>query len=132
MNHDEELQFQPPHRHHHQYLQANARLPRRPLDEDARPPHRPHDEDARPPRRPHDEGDKFGKLKFTMPKFKGDNDADAYLSWAIKVDKIFHVHNYSEENKVAMASLEFEDYANVWWEQVVAIREENLEGPIAT
>jgi hypothetical protein len=67
-----------------------------------------------------------------MPKFKGDNDADAYLSWAIKVYKIFRVHNYSEENKVAMASLEFEDYANVWWEQVVAVREENLQEPIAT
>jgi hypothetical protein len=75
---------------------------------------------------------KFGKLKFTMPKFTGDNDADAYLSWTIKVDKIFQVHNYFEEKKVAMASLEFEGYANVWWEQVVAIREDNLQEPIAT
>jgi hypothetical protein len=62
----------------------------------------------------------------------GDNDADAYLSWAIKVDKIFRMHNYSEEKKVAMASLEFEGYANIWWEQVVAVREENLQEPITT
>jgi hypothetical protein len=51
---------------------------------------------------------------------------------AIKVDKIFRVHNYSEEKKFEMASLEFEDYENVWWEQVVAVCEENLQEPIAT
>jgi hypothetical protein len=33
--------------------------------------------------------DKFGKLKFTIPKFTGDDGTDAYFSWAIKVDKIF-------------------------------------------
>jgi hypothetical protein len=60
------------------------------------------------------------------------DDADNYLSWAIKVDKIFQMHNYSEEKKVAMASLEFEGYANIWWEQVMAGRQENLQEPIAT
>ncbi|KAK1648910.1 hypothetical protein QYE76_066715 [Lolium multiflorum] len=34
--------------------------------------------------------------------------------------------------KVAMASLEFEDYANTWWEQVVTLREEKGEDPIDT
>ena len=67
-----------------------------------------------------------------MPKFHGGDDPEDYLKWALKVDKIFRVHNYSEAKKVAMASLEFEDYANVWWEQVVQRREEDLEEPIAT
>jgi hypothetical protein len=67
-----------------------------------------------------------------MPKFKGEDDTDAYLSWALKVDKIFRVHNYSGAKKVAMASLEFEDYANVWWEKVMEDREENLLEPIDT
>ena len=49
-----------------------------------------------------------------MPKFKGEDDPEAYLSWALKVDKIFRIHNYADEKKVAMASLEFEDYANTW------------------
>ena len=31
-----------------------------------------------------------------------------------------------------MASLEFEDYANTWWEQVVTIRREKRQPPIAT
>ncbi|KAK1614912.1 hypothetical protein QYE76_020429 [Lolium multiflorum] len=34
--------------------------------------------------------------------------------------------------KVAMASLEFEEYANTWWEQVVTLREEKGEPPIDT
>ncbi|KAK1678899.1 hypothetical protein QYE76_039747 [Lolium multiflorum] len=48
------------------------------------------------------------------------------------VDKIFRIHNYSGAKKVAMASLEFEDYANTWWEQVVTLREDNGEDPIDT
>ncbi|KAK1653346.1 hypothetical protein QYE76_071151 [Lolium multiflorum] len=71
-------------------------------------------------------------LKFTMPKFKGEEDAETYLSWALKVDKIFRIHNYSGAKKVAMASLEFEDYANTWWEQVLTLREEKGEPPIDT
>jgi hypothetical protein len=67
-----------------------------------------------------------------MPKFKGEDNVDAYLSWALKVVKIFRVHNYSKAKKVAMASLEFKDYANVWWENVMAGREENLLEPIDT
>jgi hypothetical protein len=108
---DEEPRPQPQHRHLDQDLHAFARPPRRQFDDD---------DDARPPRHPFDADDKFGKLKFTIPKFTSDDDADAYFSWAIKVDKIFCMHNYSEEKKVAMASLEFKGYANIWWEQVVA------------
>ncbi|KAK1608433.1 hypothetical protein QYE76_032106 [Lolium multiflorum] len=62
-----------------------------------------------------DKENMYGKLKFNMPKFKGEDDAEAYLSWALKVDKIFRIHNYSGAKKVAMASLEFEDYANTWF-----------------
>ncbi|KAK1664899.1 hypothetical protein QYE76_053058 [Lolium multiflorum] len=89
------------------------------------PPQAARDEGFRPRRRNlEDEENMYGKLKFNMPKFKGEDDAEAYLSWALKVDKIFRIHNYSGAKKVAMASLEFEDYANTWWEQVVTLREE--------
>ena len=53
-----------------------------------------------------------------MPKFKGEEDPNAYIDWELKVEKIFRIHNYSEEKKVAMASLEFEDYASIWWEDL--------------
>jgi anaerobic selenocysteine-containing dehydrogenase len=76
--------------------------------------------------------EKFVKLKFTIPKFKGEDDADAYLDWELKVEKIFRIHNYSEGKKVAMASLEFEDYANVWWEDIHMTRAKRNEPPIAT
>jgi hypothetical protein len=71
-------------------------------------------------------------IDITIPKFTCDDGADAYFSWAIKVDKIFRMHNYFEEKKVAMASLDFEGYANIWWEQLVAKREEDLMEPIDT
>jgi hypothetical protein len=50
---------------------------------------------------------------FTMPKF------DDYFTWELKVEKIFHLHNYSEEKKLAMASLKFEGYALIWWEHLL-------------
>jgi hypothetical protein len=53
-----------------------------------------------------------------MPKFQGEEDPDAYSSWVLKGDKIFHIHNLSNVKKVSMASLEFEGYANAWWEEV--------------
>ena len=58
-----------------------------------------------------------------MPKFTGSNDPEEYLSWELKVDKIFRMHNYSNENMMAMVSLEFDEYANLWWEQVQLARE---------
>ncbi|KAK1618785.1 hypothetical protein QYE76_024302 [Lolium multiflorum] len=48
------------------------------------------------------------------------------------VDKIFRIHNFSEAKKVAMASLEFEGYANVWWEEVNKKREKEDLAPIDT
>ncbi|KAK1681414.1 hypothetical protein QYE76_042262 [Lolium multiflorum] len=71
-------------------------------------------------------------LKPQEMKATGEDDAEAYLSWALKVDKIFRIHNYSGAKKMAMASLEFEDYANTWWEQVLTLREEKGEPTIDT
>jgi hypothetical protein len=50
----------------------------------------------------------------------------------LQVEKIFRLHNYSEEKKLAMASLEFEGYALIWWEQHLRDREEDGEDPIIT
>ncbi|KAK1670589.1 hypothetical protein QYE76_058748 [Lolium multiflorum] len=56
---------------------------------------------------------------------------DQYID-AMTVDKIFRIHNFSEAKKVAMASLEFEGYANVWWEEVNKKREKEDLEPIDT
>lgn len=78
------------------------------------------------------EEERFGKLKFTIPKFNGGLDPEAYPTWELKVDKIFWMHNYSEEKKLAMASIEFDDYALIWWEQVINQREVHHERPVAS
>ena len=41
------------------------------------------------------EVDTHGKLKFTMPKFAGENDPEVYLSWELKVERIFRLHHYT-------------------------------------
>ncbi|KAK1680434.1 hypothetical protein QYE76_041282 [Lolium multiflorum] len=96
--------------------------------------HNEDQEDARPIHQRNDRNEEeiFGKLKFTMPKFQGEEYPDAYLSWVLKVDKIFRIHNFSEAKKVAMASLEFEGYANVWWEEVNKKRAKEDLDPIDT
>lgn len=118
---------------------AQVPPPNNQRNEDANQQHKTHhfnegQGEARPPprRNVRDEEEIFGKLKFTMPKLKGDEDPDEYLSWVRKIDKIFRIHNYSNAKKVAMASLEFEDYASVWWDEVNEKREANLLQPIAT
>ena len=67
-----------------------------------------------------------------MPTFNGSNGPEEYLSWELKVDKIFRLRNYEEEKKMAMASLEFQDYILIWWEQVVEHRVAKGEPPITT
>ncbi|KAG2578010.1 hypothetical protein PVAP13_6NG201403 [Panicum virgatum] len=56
---------------------------------------------------------KFGKLKFSMPKFEVTSDPDAYLTWVLMLEKIC-VHNYSEEKQVHMAAVDFDGYALIW------------------
>ena len=62
--------------------------------------------------RHHDE-DKFriSNFKFSLPKFLGSNDPKAYLSWTLKVNKIFQIHHFLQNEMVAMTSFKFEDYA---------------------
>ena len=64
-----------------------------------------------------------------MPKFNGTNDPEEYLSWALKVNKIFHLHNYEEEKKIAMASLEFQDYVLIWWNKLSSAERHEVNHP---
>jgi hypothetical protein len=67
-----------------------------------------------------------------MQKFDGRSDPKDYFTWELKVEKIFRLHNYLEEKKLAMTSLEFEGYALIWWEQLLRDREVDGEDPIVT
>jgi hypothetical protein len=52
--------------------------------------------------------------------------------WALKVDKIFRLHNYDEKKKKTMAVLDFQDYVLIWWEQTIERRREKGEPRITT
>ena len=68
--------------------------------------------------RPNDDVDRnLGSIKMKIPPFQMINDPDMYLEWERKVDLTFECLNYSEDKKVKLASVEFYDYAIVWWDQ---------------
>nr|XP_051202024.1 uncharacterized protein LOC127315589 [Lolium perenne] len=58
----------------------------------------------------------LGRIKVTIPEFSGRSDPEKYLEWEMRVNQIFYGHNYSEEKKVRVASMEFTEYALVWWD----------------
>ncbi|GKU99868.1 hypothetical protein SLEP1_g12650 [Rubroshorea leprosula] len=64
----------------------------------------------------------LGSIKMKIPLFQGKNDLDVYLEWEKKVELVFDCHNYSEEKKVKLATVEFTDYVVVWWDQLVLSR----------
>ena len=70
--------------------------------------------------------------KIIVPKFNGANDPKAYLAWEMKLDKIFNSYDYKDNDKVLMASLEFEGYAMNWWNQITMDIARRRQLPIFT
>jgi hypothetical protein len=62
--------------------------------------------------------DSIARVKLSIPKFTGREDADAYLGWVEQCDQIFRVHNLSDQRCVNLASVEFSGYALTWWNQL--------------
>src|SRR5215218_5253231 len=80
-----------------------------------------------------DEEDGLGKPKFSIPKFEGGADVEEYLTWELKIEKLWSLHpNYTEDKKIKLASSEFDGYALRWWDALVQNREEDGELPIVT
>ena len=48
------------------------------------------------------------------------------------MELIFDCQNYSEEKKVKLTTIEFTQYAMVWWDQMVTRRRRSGERPIST
>ncbi|KAK1684878.1 hypothetical protein QYE76_045726 [Lolium multiflorum] len=63
----------------------------------------------RVPPQPQDDG--LGKPKFSIPKFEGGADVEEYLTWELKIEKLWRLHDYTEDRKVKLASSEFDGYA---------------------
>ncbi|KAK1616142.1 hypothetical protein QYE76_021659 [Lolium multiflorum] len=80
-----------------------------------------------------DEEDGLGKPKFSIPKFEGGSDVKEYLTWELKIEKLWSLHpNYTEDRKIKLASSEFDGYALHWWDALVRNRQEDGELPIIT
>ncbi|KAK1644847.1 hypothetical protein QYE76_062652 [Lolium multiflorum] len=80
-----------------------------------------------------DEEDGLGKPKFSIPKFEGGADVEEYLTWELKIEKLWSLHpNYSEDKKIKLASSEFDGYALRWWDSLVRNRDEDGAQPILT
>ncbi|KAK1630306.1 hypothetical protein QYE76_004621 [Lolium multiflorum] len=79
-----------------------------------------------------DEEDGLGKPKFSIPKFEGGADVEEYLTWELKIEKLWRLHNYTEDRKIKLASSEFDGYALRWWDALVRNRQEDGEPPIIT
>ncbi|KAK1695755.1 hypothetical protein QYE76_012452 [Lolium multiflorum] len=72
------------------------------------------------------------KPKFSIPRFEGGTDVEEYLTWELKIDRLWCLHEYTEDRKIKLASSEFDGYALRWWDGLVRAREENGELPIIT
>ncbi|KAK1603256.1 hypothetical protein QYE76_018754 [Lolium multiflorum] len=65
-----------------------------------------------------DEEDGLGKPKFSIPKFEGGADVEEYLTWELKIEKLWSLHPNYEDKKIKLAS-EFDGYALRWWDSLV-------------
>lgn len=71
------------------------------------------DEEGR--RRGRHEGGRLEGIKVKVPQFVGRNDLEAYLEWETKIEQICSCYNYSDLQNVQVSSIEFTNYALIWW-----------------
>nr|XP_027071933.1 uncharacterized protein LOC113696748 [Coffea arabica] len=69
--------------------------------------------------------DVFKGIKTQIPEFKGRSDPEAFLEWLSKIEMVFSCQNYTEVQKVQLATMEFTEYAVVWWDQIKKSRRRN-------
>ena len=74
--------------------------------------------------------DGLGKPKFSIPKFDGSIDPEDYLTWELKIEKLWRLFDYPEDKKVKLAASEFDGYALHWWDALVQHRREDNELPV--
>ena len=71
-----------------------------------------------PPRRVRKERKESSKeVRVDLPHFYGKENVETYLDCKMKVEQLFVCHHVSEERKVPLATLSFQDYARSWWTQ---------------
>jgi hypothetical protein len=84
----------------------------------------------RVPPQPQDDG--LCKPKVSVPKFEGGHDVEEYLTWELKIVKLWRLHDHTEDKKIKLASSEFDGYALRWWDGVTRASQEDREVPVLT
>src|SRR3954463_10267341 len=83
-------------------------------------------------RLPIQDDDILSKPKFSISKFEGSTDVEDYLTWELKMEKIWRLNDYSEDRKIKLASSEFDGYALRWWDSILTEIQETGGQPIRT
>ncbi|XP_052182451.1 uncharacterized protein LOC127795058 isoform X1 [Diospyros lotus] len=96
------------------------------------PPRYDYEDDYRGVRHGERIDNNMDNIKMQIPSFQGKNDPEVYLEWETNVEMVFACHNYSKLKKVKLATVEFTDYAIIWWDQLILSRRRNRERPIET
>jgi hypothetical protein len=65
-----------------------------------------------------------------IPRFDGEGDVEDYLTWELKIDTLWHLHAYTEDKKIKLASSEFDGYALRWWDNILNQRRVARELPV--
>ena len=78
---------------------------------------------------PNQGDDELKGIKLKIPTFPGKSDPEAYLEWERKIEMLFDCNHYSESQKVKLATIEFTEYAAVWWDQI-RTRQRRHEEPL--
>ena len=71
-------------------------------------------------------------VKLEVQPFGGTTDAEAYLEWEHKTEQVFDFYQYTDAQKVAIATIKFIDFAYHWWIEDKEEREYNGYPPIDT
>ena len=81
----------------------------------------------------HKQGDDAIKgIKLKIPSCQGKSDPKAYLEWERKIEMVFECNIYTDEQKVKLATVQFTDYASIWWDQLCLSRRRNRERAVET
>jgi len=75
---------------------------------------------------------RFRENKLRILTFHGKSDVEAYLDWELKIEQIFTCHEIRNDKKVELATLEFQNYALLWWDKLVKERVRYGEPTIST
>ena len=70
------------------------------------------------------------KIKIDIPSFTGSHEQSEFNNWKRRMNFIFLGNNYSEAEKVQLATHGFKGLAHSWWQW--RIKEEYIAGPINT